>query len=247
MGFAFTRIERKSSVLRPALQSNQSSLCNLHHGRDRGGGGPNSQIASVKRAADRRRQRSREIVDEKREKYWAKNGSLRNISTGSKGETFVILINHASALNIKKRLSPTSKTRPEASRNESMKKVGVPERVKRFQEIDSGVDRPRARPRLVKPTQSRPSRAETDLMEERMEFNSRKKSRRDKMTRSKRFDTQEVRNRDRPEGSRRVERLSHFVAGNNRRCLPDGRKEMQRPGKIENVKKKIHARAKKML
>ena len=48
--------------------------------------------------------------------------------------------------------------------------------------------------------------------------------------------------RDRPEGSRRVERLSHLVDRNNRRCLPDGRKGMQSPRKIENVKKKIHAR-----
>ena len=36
-----------------------------------------------------------------------------------------------------------------------------------------------------------------------------------------------------PEGSRRVERLSHIMNGNNRRCLPDGRKGMQSPGNIE--------------
>ena len=42
-----------------------------------------------------------------------------------------------------------------------------------------------------------------------------------------------------------MERLPHFMGGNNR-CLPDGRKGMQRPGKIENVKK-IHASARKML
>ena len=35
--------------------------------------------------------------------------------------------------------------------------------------------------------------------------------------------------------------------GNNRRCLPDRRKGMQSPGEIEDVKKKIHARARKML
>ena len=50
-----------------------------------------------------------------------------------------------------------------------------------------------------------------------------------------------------PEGSRRVERLSHLVDGNNRRCLPDQRKGMRRPGKSEDVKKKIHARARKVL
>ena len=35
--------------------------------------------------------------------------------------------------------------------------------------------------------------------------------------------------------------------GNNGRCLADGKKRMQRSGKVENVKKKIHARARKML
>ena len=51
----------------------------------------------------------------KREKYKAKNGSLQNTSTDSKGTTFVILINHTSAPVRKKRLSPTSKARLEAS------------------------------------------------------------------------------------------------------------------------------------
>ena len=53
--------------------------------------------------------------------------------------------------------------------------------------------------------------------------------------------------RERPEGSRRVERLSYLVDGNNRKCLPDGRKGMQCPGEIEDVKKKIYARARKVL
>ena len=66
-----------------------------------------------------------------------------------------------------------------------------------------------------------------------MELDSRKKSRHNGMMHSKNFETKEV--RDRLEGSRRVERLSHFVNGNNRRCFQDGRKGMQRPGKIENV------------
>ena len=46
--------------------------------------------------------------------------------------------------------------------------------------------------------------------------------------RSKSFDTQEVRERDRPEGSRRVERLSHLVDGNNERYLPDGEEECKK-------------------
>ena len=63
--------------------------------------------------------------------------------------------------------------------------------------------------------------------------------------RPKSFETQEV--RDSPTGSRRVERLSHLMEGNNRRCFPNGRKGIQSPKEIEDVKKKIHARSRKML
>ena len=138
-------------MLRPALQSKQSSLCGLHRSGDREGGGTNSQIVSIKRAADRRRQRGHKIIDEKREKYRAKNGSLQNTSTDSKGTTCVILKNHASAPIRKERLSPTSKARREASRNEFMEKGGMPDRVERFRKIDSREDRLRARPRFAKP------------------------------------------------------------------------------------------------
>ena len=62
---------------------------------------------------------------------------LRNTSTDSKRTTFVILINHASSPIRKKRLSPTSKARREASRNEFMEKRGMPDRVERFGEINS--------------------------------------------------------------------------------------------------------------
>ena len=87
----------------------------------------------------------------KREKYRAKNGSLRNTSTDSKGTTFVILKNHRSGPIRKKRLSPTSKARREASRNKFVEKGRMPDRVKSFSEIDSRQDRPRARPGFVKP------------------------------------------------------------------------------------------------
>ena len=116
--------------------------------------GPNGQIVSVKRAADGRRQRSQKIIDKKREKYRAKNGSLRNTSTDSKGAAFVILINHVSAPIRKEMFSPTSKARREASRNEFMKKGGMPDRAKSFREINGGEDRPRARPGYVKPIQN---------------------------------------------------------------------------------------------
>ena len=86
-----------------------------------------------------------------REKNRAKNGSLRYTSADSKGTTFVILINHANAPIRKKRLSPWSKARREASRNQFAEKGGMTDRVKSFREIDSRQDRPRARPGFVKP------------------------------------------------------------------------------------------------
>ena len=96
-------------------------------------------------------QRGRKIINEEREKYRAKNRSLRNTSTDSKGTSFVILIDHRSAPIRKKRLSPTSKARREASRSQFVEKGGMPDRVQSFGEIDSRQDRPRARPGFVKP------------------------------------------------------------------------------------------------
>ena len=103
------------------------------------------------RAADGRRQRSREIINEKREEYRSRNGSLQNTSTDLKEATFVILVNHTSAPITKERLSPTSKARREASRNKFVEKGEVPDRVKNFRKVNSSEDRPRARPGFVKP------------------------------------------------------------------------------------------------
>ena len=110
----------------------------------------------------------------KREKYRAKNESLRNTSTDSKRMTFVILKDHTSAPIRKERLSPTSKARREASRNQFVEKGGMPDRVKSFREIDSRENRPRARSGFVKPIRNglrkeqnliecRATRAETGL------------------------------------------------------------------------------------
>ena len=63
----------------------------------------------------------------------------------------MILKNRTSAPIRKERLSPTSKARREASRNEFVEKGGMPDRVKSFREINSRQDRPRARPGFVKP------------------------------------------------------------------------------------------------
>ena len=139
--FTFSRFEIETPVLGPALQSNQSSLCGLHRSDDRGGGRLNTQVVSIKRADDGRRQRSREIIDEK---FRAKNGSLRNTSTDWKETIFVILINHSSAPIKKGRFSPTSKAKREASQNEFIEKGGVLNRVQSFQEINSGENCPRA-------------------------------------------------------------------------------------------------------
>ena len=86
----------------------------------------------------------------------------------------MILKNHTSAPIKKERLSPTSKARREASRNQFVEKSGMPDRVKSFGEIDSREDRPRAWPGFVKPIRNglrkvqnlikcRPTRAETSL------------------------------------------------------------------------------------
>ena len=86
----------------------------------------------------------------------------------------MILIDHASAPIRKVRLSPTSKARREAGRSQFVEKGGMPDRVKSFREINSRLDRPRARPGFVKPIriglrmvqnliECRPSRAETGL------------------------------------------------------------------------------------
>ena len=79
-----------------------------------------------------------------------------------------------------------------------------------------------------------------------MELDSRKKSRQDRMMRSKSFETQKVIEIGRKEAGE-SRGFSHLVDGNNRRCLPYGKKGMRSPGKIKDVKKKIHARAKKVL
>ena len=119
-------------MLRPALQSNQSSSCNLYRSKDRGAKGLNGQIVSTKRAADGKKQINRVLIDEKREKYRAKNESLRNPSTDSKRMTFLILINHASASIRKEILSSMSKASKEASRNQFVKKGRMPHKVESF-------------------------------------------------------------------------------------------------------------------
>ena len=150
-------------------------MSSFHCSRDQGGGRSNVQIKenSLQKKASAPR-RSREIIDEKREKYRAKNGSLRNTSTDSKEAIFVILKSHISAFIKNKRLNATSKLRLEISQNKFVKKDGVPDRVKSFGEVDSSDNRLRVRRGFVKPNlnkvrkiqnliESRLSRVETGL------------------------------------------------------------------------------------
>ena len=92
-----------------------------------------------------------------------------------KGTTFVILKNHTSAPVRKEGLSPRSKARREASRNEFVVKGGMSDIVESFREVNSREDHPRARPEFVKPIRnglrkeqnliySRPFMAETGLV-----------------------------------------------------------------------------------
>ena len=87
----------------------------------------------------------------------------------------MILKDHRSAPIRKERLSPASKARWEASRNEFVEKGGMPDRVKSFREIDSTQNRSRAQPGFLKSIQNglrkkqnlircRTSRAETGLV-----------------------------------------------------------------------------------
>ena len=147
-GLTFAWLERKTPVLRSALQLNQSSLCDIHRSSNQG---ENCSIVSIKRAAGGRRQRSRKISDGKRENIGTKNGSLQNTSTDFKGTTIAILKNHASALIRKEKLNSTSKTERQASQNKFVEKGGVPDRVESFREVDSSKTRATARPRFVKP------------------------------------------------------------------------------------------------
>ena len=75
----------------------------------------------------------------------AKKGSLPNPSTDIKNFfDFNIPIR-------KERLSPTSKTRREASQNKFVKKGGMPDRVENLREVNCGKNRLRPRLGFVKP------------------------------------------------------------------------------------------------
>ena len=102
---------------------------------------------------DGKRQRSKEITDEKREKFRAKNGSLQNTSTDLK-ELTCDFKNQASAPIIRERLSQTNKARREASQNEFMEMNGMLDMVKGLEEVDYSKNCLRAQPGFVKPIQN---------------------------------------------------------------------------------------------
>ena len=98
---------------------------------------------------DKRRHKSREIINKKIEKYRAKNRSLWNTSMELKGVTFVILIIHTSAPIRKEKFMPNEQSK--ASQNELVEKGEMPDKVKSFQEINSSENWPSAQPGFVKP------------------------------------------------------------------------------------------------
>ena len=111
-----------------------------------------------------------------------------------------------------------------------VEKGRMPDRVKSFREIDSRQDRPRARPGFVKLFRNglrkiqnlikcKPSRAETGLA---------------------------VREIGRKEAGE-LRGFPILCMGMMEDVFQIKGKGMRRPGKIENMKKKIHARAKKVL
>ena len=63
----------------------------------------------------------------------------------------MILINHASGLIRKQRLSPANKAKRKASQNEFMEKGGLADRVKSFREVYSREGHPRPRAGFVQP------------------------------------------------------------------------------------------------
>ena len=79
-----------------------------------------------------------------------------------------------------------------------------------------------------------------------MELHSKKKSRRDKMMRSKSFDTQEVREIDRKEAGE-SRGFPILWMGIIEDVFQMEGKKCEDQGEIKDVKKKIHARARKML
>ena len=88
----------------------------------------------------------------------------------------MIMKNHASVPIRKERLSPTSKARRQASRNEFVEKGGMPDRVKSFGEVDRGENRPRARPEFVKTQQQQKGKKTSILLKKDSESRSKRKS-----------------------------------------------------------------------
>ena len=72
----FASNQKKTLVFRPTLLSNQGSWFLQRYVPKKEG--PDGRVFSINRAVGGRRWRGREIVNEKREKNRAKNGSLRN-------------------------------------------------------------------------------------------------------------------------------------------------------------------------
>ena len=131
---------------------------------------------------------------------------MQKTSMDSKEASFEISKNRASALVRKEKSSTTIKARREASRNKFVVKDGMPDRVESFRKVDSSKNRPRAKLEFVKSIrnglrklkhliESRPSTAESGMAGRENGIRFQKESTRDRMMRSKNFETQEVRDK----------------------------------------------------
>lgn len=173
-GFTFARIERKTPVLRPVHQSIQSILCCLVSDRDSGRGGPDGHIISIKRTADRRRKRERQVINKEREKDRTKDGSLGDTTADSKRSTPVTINRNTGTAIREEGLSPPHKAGRKARQKKFIEQSRVPDRVESFRKVDRSKNCPRAWFGFVEPIpnglrkkenliDSRSARAETGL------------------------------------------------------------------------------------
>ena len=127
----FVRNERKTAVPRQRFLNSY-----------RGGGGPDDQVVSEKRAVEERMLKSRRIIDEKKEKAGPRTdpGGIRRPLKRSNFCDFEKLRKRTYR---KERLSLMNKAVRNASRNKSMGMSGMPDGVKSLTEVNCCKNLPR--------------------------------------------------------------------------------------------------------
>ena len=108
---------RTPPVLRPALQSNQSSLCRLYNRKNQGVGGSNSLVVNIKKQLTEDKDTEKSLM--KREK----KTRSRTVGTPRWTRRVTFFCDRERACHKKKRPSPSSKARWEARQNILMEKA----------------------------------------------------------------------------------------------------------------------------